>query len=270
MARTYTYDAAWERERDRLAGIEAVWDPGTARAFDALPVRPGWRCLEVGAGGGSMAVWLTERVTEAGTVVATDLDTRFIEPLDLANLEVRRHDIATDDLEEGEFDLVHARLLLAHVQARDEALKRMAAALKPGGWLVVEDFDWGPALDTPSSRALFMPTSAAKLFQKAVRSVLALMGEVGYDAEFGRWLPAELRAQGLIDVAAEGRSYMIRGASPDGEFYRLSLAALRDRLVERGALTVEEMDGAERLLDDPLFATMTPVMVAAWGRRPSL
>lgn len=270
MVRTYTYDAAWEQERERLAGIEAVWDPGTTRVLDSIPVRPGWHCLEAGAGGGSMAAWLTERVTDAGTVVATDLDTRFVEAIDAPNLEVRRHDIATDELVEGEFDLIHSRLLLAHVPTRDDALKRMAAALKPGGWLVVEDFDWGPALDTPWSRAFFTPASAGKLFQKTVRAVLALMGGVGYDAEYGRWIPAELRAQGLIEVHAEGRSYMVRGGTADGEFYRLSLAALRERLIEAEALTAEEMDRAQALLEDPLFATMTPVMVAAWGRRPSL
>ncbi len=44
----------------------------------------------------------------------------------------------------GAFDLVHARLMLVHVADRAEALRRMAGALRPGGWLLLEDAD--PAL----------------------------------------------------------------------------------------------------------------------------
>ena len=51
-------------------------------------MRPGWRCLEIGAGRGSMATWLAERVGPAGQVVATDIDTRYLERLDLPNLHV--------------------------------------------------------------------------------------------------------------------------------------------------------------------------------------
>jgi trans-aconitate methyltransferase len=41
------------------------------------------------------------------------------------------------------FDLVHARLVLVHVPDRARALATMVAALRPGGWLLVEDADTG-------------------------------------------------------------------------------------------------------------------------------
>jgi len=63
-------------------------------------VGPGWHCLEVGGGGGSIASWLANRVLPDGRAVATDLDTRFLETLSIPNLEVRRHDIVTDPLPE--------------------------------------------------------------------------------------------------------------------------------------------------------------------------
>lgn len=270
MAKTYAYDQAWEKERERLAGIEAVWDPGTTRVIESLPIREGWRCLEIGAGGGSIAQWLAERVTDAGSVVATDLDTRFLDAIEAPNLDVRRHDILADPLPEAEFDLVHARLVLEHVADRDVALKRLVSTLKPGGWVVLEDFDWGPVLDTPSSRAFCMPASSAKLFQKTIRAVLGLMEGIGYDPEYGRWLPAELRANGLIDVQSEGRTYLVRGGTPDVEFHRLSLAAMADRLVSSGALTAEEIEQTQAFLQDSFCAFMTPVLFAAWGHRPAL
>ena len=55
----------------------------------------GWRCLEFGAGGGSIAAWLCDRVAPDGAVVATDLDTTVLE-------EVAHPDLDEDDLPEGE------------------------------------------------------------------------------------------------------------------------------------------------------------------------
>ncbi len=106
---SYTFDNAWQQARQRLTGLEAWLDPGTIRHLEMLQVGAGWRCLEVGAGGGSIASWLGARVGASGHVVATDIDPRFIDVLDAPNVEVRRHDIVTDDLETGAFDLVHAR-----------------------------------------------------------------------------------------------------------------------------------------------------------------
>jgi SAM-dependent methyltransferase len=76
-------------------------------------------------------------------VLATDIDVSWLHDAD-AGVDVRRHDVATDEPPGDAFDLVHARLVLVHVAARDEALRRMISALGPGGWLVVEDFDTAP------------------------------------------------------------------------------------------------------------------------------
>ncbi len=88
-----------------------------------LAVGPGWRCLEVGAGGGAVAVWLAERVGPEGMVVATDLDTGFLEAeaRQHAGLQVQRHDITTDDLPTG-FDVAHARWLIEWLPDKQAAL----------------------------------------------------------------------------------------------------------------------------------------------------
>jgi hypothetical protein len=66
--------------------------------------------LEVAGGGGSIAEWLCRQVGRSGHVVATDLELRFLEAIHASNLEVWRHDILSEPLPEGAFDLVHARL----------------------------------------------------------------------------------------------------------------------------------------------------------------
>jgi ubiquinone/menaquinone biosynthesis C-methylase UbiE len=143
----YVYDQTFAEERERLAGIERLWDPGTRALMERVGVGPGWRCLEVGAGGGSMVEWLAERVGPQGSVLATDVYTKFLDAMDRANLEVREHDILADELPEAEFDLAYARLVAEHLGP--EVIERMIPALKPGGVLLLEDYDFSSATVHP-------------------------------------------------------------------------------------------------------------------------
>ncbi len=265
---TYIYDSASEQERQRLAILEAVQDPDTIRRLEALGVGDGWRCLEIGAGAGSIARWLCQRVGDSGRVVATDLDTRFLDALDAVNLEVRRHDIATDDLEEGRFDLVHARFVLEHLPGREAALRRMVAALRPGGWLLLEDVDFLLPIAADPTHTSVVPAAAGPLVARALDAVAQMMRKAGIDPEYGRRLPGQLMACGLVDVDAEGRSHLLRGGSPEVQGIRLGAAQLGERIVRLGLLTAEEIDEVLALYDDAGFAVMSPMNVAAWGRRP--
>ena len=108
---------------ERLRLLAALLDDGTFRLLERLGVQPGWRCLEVGAGGGSVAAWLCDRTAPGGSVLATDIDTTILRQLERPNLEVRVHDVLADELPEREFDLVHARLLLAWLADPEEGLE---------------------------------------------------------------------------------------------------------------------------------------------------
>ena len=123
-------------EDERLDPLGQLFDPGSRRRRDL--VQPGWRCLEIGAGRGSMAIWLAERVGTSGQVVATDIDCRYLARLDLPNLHVVQHNILEDPLDvlgPGTFDLVSARLVLFWLTGKQEkAIHQMAACLRPGGW----------------------------------------------------------------------------------------------------------------------------------------
>src|SRR3989442_1429103 len=101
--------------RERLEGVAAAMDPATSRFLDALGVARGWRCAEIGAGIGSVAVWLADRVGSTGRVVATDIETRWLQALGRTDIEIRCHDIAQEPLESSSFDLVHARGVLSHL-----------------------------------------------------------------------------------------------------------------------------------------------------------
>jgi len=94
----YVFDNAADETRTRLDVLEAIYDEGTIRHIEARGIHEGWTCLEVGGGAGSVAAWLAQRVGPSGRVLATDIDTRYLDRRDVTNLEVRRHNIAIDPL----------------------------------------------------------------------------------------------------------------------------------------------------------------------------
>lgn len=262
----YVFDNSWEKERERLAGLEASLDPGTTRHMESIGVGPGWTCLEVAGGGGSITKWLCGRVGPNGKVLATDINTRFLDALAEPNLEVRRHDVTMDELPEQTFDLIHSRLLLEHLPARDVALKRMVSALKPGGWIMIEDLDWGTIIAKPSMVQAYPPDRTRRSV-KVWRALVRVMQSAGYDEIYGRRLPSALTEEGLEDVGAEIRSYLVRGGDPGTAAPMYSLVMLRERFIEMGLLTDKEIDRAIEWLSDPKGFWMYPLMTAAWGRK---
>ena len=215
----------------------------------------GWSCLEVGAGGGSMAEWLCARVGPTGSVTATDLDTRFLDALELDNLTVLAHNLL-EDPPPGQFDVVHARLLVEHLPF-DAALDALLAAVRPGGFLLVEDLDQVSAVPHP-------PAPELDAVQEAV---LGFMSKAGHDPNCGRRLWGALRERGLTDVHAEGAVTLMHPGNPGIDFYRFTLEALGPALVEQGALSQSDLDGARAALANPDFAGFSAILVSASGRR---
>ena len=247
----------------RLAALAALFDPSTFRHLSALGVGPGWRVWEVGAGGPSVVTWLADQVAPEGEVLATDLDTSWIEPgADRPGLRVLHHDVGTDPPPEGPFDLVHARLVLVHVPQRDRALAGMVSVLRPGGWLVVEEAD--PALQP--LLCLEESGPAQQLANRLKAGFRRLMADRGVDLAYGRTLPRRLRDAGLTAVAADAY-FPITGAACV-ELERATIQQIRGRLLASGMATAEEIEQHLVNLSTGVLDVATPPMITAWGRRP--
>ncbi|MGK5628538.1 methyltransferase [Streptomyces sp. URMC 123] len=256
-------DRARRLESTRLGALEDVFGPPTRTRLSELGVREGWRCWEVGCGAGGIARWLAGRVGETGHVLATDLDPSYVEGHGLPNLSVLRHDLLADPPERDHFDLVHARALLEHVAERGEALQRMVSATRPGGWVVVEDFDIEGAM-TPAAARYYPPEHRA-LGERLGRALAARFAASGVDAGLGRRLPEMLLAAGLTEVGAA--LYAPVGTAGGPPFLRLTLGRLRPGLVAAGGMTEEEVDRVMDLIERPGFTHVPGFMVTAWGRR---
>jgi SAM-dependent methyltransferase len=114
-----------------------------ATALERLGVGPGWRCVDVGAGGGDVSVALAEVVGHAGRVYAVDSDPRARDEVAraaAAHSQVLAITQAGEDLLLPEpVDLAFCRFLLLHVREPSLVLDRMARAVRPGGWVVAQE-----------------------------------------------------------------------------------------------------------------------------------
>lgn len=246
-------------ERTRLAHLTDQRDVSTCRLLEGVGVAADWRCLELGAGSGTIAQWLCERVGPGGSVLSLDVDTRFHCELP-ANGEVRECDATAEPLGEGAFDLVHARAFLEHLHQREAVLDAMVAALAPGGWILVEDGDWGlyGLQEIPEP----FRTLSLGAMDHAVKTM-------GMDPYAGRWLLPALRCRGLAACDAAGTVWTLHGGTPSAEWYVGGLARAKEALVGAGVVDAATADAAIAQARAPDFAILGPVSLAAWGQKPA-
>jgi SAM-dependent methyltransferase len=258
----YSMDPAWAHEKERLDAQASVLDPGTRSRIEALGINEGWSCAEVAGGSGTIAEWLCGRVGDTGSVVATDVDTRFLESLEAPNLQVHKHDIVHQALERDRYDLVHVRLLLMHLgDDRAAALAHMADAVKPGGWLLAEE------QDNATAGQVYPPDRAQERVSMALGRVAA---QQTVDQQCGRKLPAMLEDAGMVDVEADGRTRLLKQGTKEMAMATLFFRFQRDRIIETGAVEADEVDALLASYGTPgSRRMMAPLIVAAWGRKPS-
>jgi len=114
-----------------------------ATALERLGIGPGWRCVDVGAGGGDVSVALAEIVGRDGRVYAVDSDpaARDVAAAAAATFsQVLAITQAGEDLLLPEpVDLAFCRFLLMHVVEPATVVARMRQAVRPGGWVVAQE-----------------------------------------------------------------------------------------------------------------------------------
>ncbi len=247
---------------DRFTAFAALFDPSTFRHLDGLGLQTGWRCWEVGAGGTTVVSHLSRRVGPDGDVLATDINLSWAAGAVAPNVEILEHDVATGPPPGGPFDLVHARLVLVHVPARDAALANMVSTLRPGGVLLVEDAD--PALQPLSCLEETGPEQ--ELANRLRRGFRSLLAERGVDLAYGRSLPRRLREAGLVDVAADASFPVSDPACNHLEVATINL--VRDQLLDHGVATEAEIEQHLSAVAAGRLDLAQPPMVSCWGRRP--
>jgi SAM-dependent methyltransferase len=243
-------------ERERLRLLEQDSDPQTIEILHGLPVNASWRCLDLGAGAGSIAYWLTDQCRD-GHVVAADIDVRFLDYARPGNLEVRQFNVSRDEFPAGSFDLIHARSLLCHVPTRDTVLTQAVEWLAPGGWLVVGE----PYMFAPNTS----PYPPLRRFYRAVDERWIAQGS---DMRWARRLPGLMAQAGLQQLGVATRSNCMGLGGVHDAFALASIRQIGDVMVEDGDITQAERDEMVALFDDPTFVDVRSVFITVWGHKP--
>ena len=143
MTERYWFDNSLSDEGTRLRLLEKIADPRSISLLNGLGVSPGWTCAELGAGGGSMAAWLADRVGDAGSVLAVDRNlTQCRHLAERLNVQLLEAELETLELEPATYDLVHTRNVLMHLEDADRIIAKIVGALRPGGRLLLEEADY--------------------------------------------------------------------------------------------------------------------------------
>jgi SAM-dependent methyltransferase len=259
--RGYAFDNDSAYADDHHTALAELLDPATRYRIDGLLGLAGASCLEVAAGGGSIAAWLAERVGPTGRVLATDTKPNLI--ASHPRLSVLRHDITGGAPGDG-YDLVHARLLLNHLRRRRHVVHVLAGALRPGGVLLTEDFWPTPPGDFV---ACAMSADDAMLIRRYQLAHLQVLADHGNDRTWSRRALIAFLEEGLVDVQTTVSGGTWRGGGPGCRLLIAGIGQLRDQLVEAG-LTLAELNHLRVLLSDPSIVLHGHLLYSTSGRRP--
>lgn len=243
-------------EEIRLRLLGEVFDPLCTDTMGALGVAPDARCLEVGAGSGSVARWLCAKAAH-GEVLATDLGLSLLDQVPEPRLRRLVHDVTTDPFPENSFDVIHARLVLSHLPQREDVMRRMLGWLRPGGFVLIESFCWFPIESSPHAT-----------YRKVMRRWSGLISAtLGTDSWWARAQPGSFLDYGYRDVGANTITQNVRGDTKLADFWRLTVDMSRQQLLAGGYVTPYELDEFYSLLRDETFWDLAPALVQSWGRK---
>src|SRR4029453_7536836 len=212
-----------------------------------------------GACNGSFTGWLAPKVGSSGSVTPLDINPVLLELVPTQNVTVQQMDLRAGELPSQSYDLVTCRALLHQIaEYAQEVMERMAAAVRPGGWLLIQEPDFHLA-----------PTTQPEVWARTWKGLIEWGQANGVDWLIGRRLPSMVADLGLGHPQAKTDVQDIRGRDRGARYFQLFFAEVRDRVIGAGQLDASTIDSASALLDDPNYWTQCWMMTAVWLRKSS-
>ena len=250
---------------DRLLVLARERWEDTRALLERAGIAPGMRCVDIGCGGGAVALELARMVAPGGTVVGIDADEvklalarRAAAERHLGNVEFTALDVRDWD-EPGAYDVAYSRFLLQHLSDPGGLLRRMWAAVAAGGVMIVEDADFDGWCCDP-------PNEAFELFLDTYRRVLArrggdhAMGRKLYRCAVAAGIPdPQLR---LVQPVHQGEAKMLAWSTLDAT----AEAIISERLATEDQITAA-LASLRQFSDDPHTLICGPRVFQLWARR---
>lgn len=244
-------------EGERIDFGALAYDDLTLARLLALGAGPGWNCLDVGAGTGTVSRRLLDEAGVA-SVLAVDRDVRFLAERRVPRLDVLEADITAPDFAPGRFRLVHARFVLMHLAEHERLIAALAELVAPGGVLVL-----GDAVDLTSDRTPATPyTAVMRAMWEGLRNT------IGTDVSWVPSYPHLLREAGLEPVAAEMHVPPLVPGSPISRFWADTWERSRAAMLATGTVDDAAVDEAVRYLGSDECAALSAGMLTVWGWKP--
>ncbi len=252
--------------KKRLDLLARVMLPTTMQLLGRVGLIRGMKCLDVGCGGGHVALLMSSMVGPEGRVLATDTDKEILalagkdaEAANAGNVEFQHLD-ACASLWQEKFDLTYARFLLSHLSEPTACLAAMVEACRPEGTVVIEDTDFAGSFCYPRSAAY---DRYNELYQKIVQ-------RRGGDPNIGPKLPAMLRKAGVQTIELN----VVQPAHVDGEgkwMAPITMSRISDALIAEGLATEDEVQQILTELNHAAADCETvislPRIFQVWGKR---
>jgi 2-polyprenyl-3-methyl-5-hydroxy-6-metoxy-1,4-benzoquinol methylase len=252
----YVWHHDLKGEADRLRLMSDLLDPSSEFHLLRAGVGIGWRCLEIGAGNGSLSQWLAQRVGPTGHVIASDIRTDLMEGIAGGNLEVRKFDVVHDEPSDAPYDLIAIRALLHHLPERRAVVSKVVRWLKPGGQLFIHEPDFYPTWTVE-------PPSQKHFWEQFVRWAAAHQ----IDYYVGRKIPAWLQAEGMLNINSEGHAILYNGGSKFAEWWDYGIREVAGKLQTEGGISQATLDEFFTFYRDPTYWTTTIAFTATTAQR---
>ena len=250
---------AEEREYHRLQLIEAANDPTTMTLLQRTGIQPGWSCLELGAGAGSILGWLGDQVGPNGTVWGVDTRTTYLSEFSGTPYKIREGDFLKV-LIDSTFDLFHARYVFIHNQQDEAMLHKVRNALKPGGVALFEEPDF--------TSALLLSHQPNDPQTRVNRAICKMFVDFGLDPAYALRLPKKLEQCGFHIIETQSRMHLCKGLSPIANVMAESALALEQKYCNTGVCTPHDIQHYVKLSQDSTLWSVYHSTTSVVVRKP--
>jgi SAM-dependent methyltransferase len=223
---------AEDREYQHLRMIESANDPATIALLQRTGIQPGWTCLELGPGAGSILQWLGAQVGANGRVMGIDKKTTYLQDFSIPPYDIREGNILDVSINHP-LDLVHARYVLIHNHQDMDILGKIHHLSKPGSMAVFEEPDFTSAKllnDRPDNPHARVNSAMCHMFV-----------DLGLDPGYALRLPQKLQSCGFEIIETHSTMHLCEGNSPIANVMAESALALRHRYCETGQCSEQDI-----------------------------
>lgn len=220
---TYIFASAEQQaEWERLRLVEDALDEPTKEIILKSGIVPGWKCLELGFGAGSILEWMCHVV--GSKVVGIDKNINFLQNNN-GQFEIIQGDIFDIELSKNAFDLIHARYVLIHIFEAEKIIKKLITSLKPGGVIILEEPDFTAA-------RVIDDLADAKAHQRVNDAICKMFMDLNLNPSFGLQLPLILQRNSVGVETVSGNQHLCCGNSKIAKMMGYSAATLKDKYIQ--------------------------------------